>query len=323
MGACVCKQRLVQLDLLHNITTSWPGQLPQEELAEIEALKPGQALAVLQVRRKCAHLNQRYAVDLLARAELLGFTAHDVEQTLTYIRDEAPLIIHVDIEKYGKQLAMDSHYRNMFETRDTNDNIHANSRMEWEARLFGRAYEKAVPFDRCKYGVLNVTNDPQGVRCCAPIYGSSYLLLKGVRLRTTFSGEDSAELESSDLATVDCYAHILARYTDLELRAALEVGTRRRPGLTSLTIQAYKEAQIHGEVRLQDHVAMVMAHPSLAESSQMVVERLAAVCNAPLVWMQDLEDGGDLVAQEMFQDVIGAYENRLLDAALRASEQDM
>merc|ERR550525_1317148 len=121
--------------------------------------------------------------------------------------------------------------------------------MDWEDELFGGAYRGANAFDRCKYGVLNVTNDPQGVRVCAPVYGSSYLLLQGVRLRTTLSAEDSAGLESSELATLDSYAHVLAKYADQELAATFEVGTRRRLGVTSWAIAAYKEAQIHGEIR--------------------------------------------------------------------------
>merc|ERR1712113_507041 len=96
-----------------------------------------------------------------------------------------------------------------FEMRETNGSIHAQSRMEWEDKLFSKAYRGAAAFDRCKYGVLNVTNDPQGVRRCAPVYGTSYLLLRGVRLRTTLSAEDSAELDASALATVDMYAHVL------------------------------------------------------------------------------------------------------------------
>merc|ERR1712217_584624 len=158
--------------------------------------------------------------------------------------------------------------------------------MEWEDRLFNNAYRSAAPFDRCKYVVLNVTWDPQGVRRCAPVYGSSYLLLRGVRLRTTLSAEDSAELDVSELATVDMYAHVLARYTDVELRATLEVGTGMRPGVDSCWILAYKEAQIHGEIRLSDHVELVMAHPSFQDTCQEALEQLAARCNAPLVWME-------------------------------------
>jgi hypothetical protein len=41
-----------------------------------------------------------------------------------------------------------------------------------------------------KYGVLNIVNDPQGVKSCY-MYGHSYLVLKNVRLRSTFSSRDS------------------------------------------------------------------------------------------------------------------------------------
>jgi len=46
---------------------------------------------------------------------------------------------------------------------------------------------------KVKYGVLNIVNDPNGVKCCRQ-YGDSYLLLSKdtVRLRTTFASEDTS-----------------------------------------------------------------------------------------------------------------------------------
>lgn len=85
---------------------------------------------------------------------------------------------------------------------------------------------------------------------------------------------------------MDNYAHVLARYRDDELAATLEVGTRRRLGVSSSTILAYKEAQIHGEIRLKDHVEMVMGHPSLRRTHASILERLAECCGAPLVWIE-------------------------------------
>merc|ERR1712039_765404 len=89
----------------------------------------------------------------------------------------------------------------------------------------------------------------------------------------------------------DMYAHVLARYTDEELRATLEVGTSRRPGVNSWWILAYKEAQIHGEIRLSEHIELVMAHPSLQTTCHGVLDQLAARCNAPLVYMEPAELG--------------------------------
>jgi len=269
---------------------AWDGPIPDDEAEELRSLEPCQVAALLHIRKQCARMHRQALPQLQARARDLGFSHVAVQQTLAYIREQAPVIIHVDIEKHGALLADDTHYRNFFEVQgETSDEgaIHAQSRLDWEASLFGGAYATAHSFDRCKYGVLNVTNDPQGVRCCVPVYGSSYFLLRGVRLRTTLSAEDSAGLNASELATVDQYAHVLARYTDQELQAALEVGTGQRLGVDSLAVAAYKEAQVHGEVRLSNHVAVLMAHPSLQESpSQPILERLAERCCAPLVWIE-------------------------------------
>lgn len=296
-------------------------RVPEDEAAELRALKPCQARALLHIRKRCLDMHEQAMPFLMARTEQLGFTAQDLARTLAYIREQAPLIIHVNLARDGAALAADTHYRNLFEfsagAEDTD--IHARSRKDWEGELFGKAYRGVEAFDRCKYGVLNVTNDPQGVRCCAPVYGSSYLLLRGVRLRTTLSAEDSAGLEASELATVDRYAHVLARYTDSELQATLEVGTRRSLGANSLTVAAYKEAQIHGEVRLSDHVALVMAHPSLRESSGGVLERLSDRCGAPLVWMEgaDEQDGDE--DEELRLSLERSREEADLERALAAS----
>merc|ERR1712194_778084 len=80
-------------------------------------------------------------------------------------------------------------------------------------------------------------------------------------------------------------------YTDEELRATLEVGTGLRPCVNSWWILAYKEAQIHGEIKLTEHIELVMAHPSLQGSCQGALEQLAQHCNAPLVWMEPAEPG--------------------------------
>jgi len=257
---------------------------------------------------------------LQARAEILGFSWASVQRTLTYIREQAPVIIHLNLERFGVQLAADTHYRNLFEFVGVDgEDFHSQTRKEWEDDLFGTAYRGAEAFDRCKYGVLNTTNDPQGVRCCAHAYGSSYLLLRGVRQRTTLAAEDSAGLQSCELATLDNYAHVLARYTDDELFATLEVGTRRQVGASSSTIRAYKEAQIHGEIRLKDHVEMIMAHPSSRESSAGILERLAEHCNAPLVWMEDVDDSGDEVDEDLRAGMAASQEDEELRIALDVS----
>ena len=73
------------------------------------------------------------------------------------------------------------------------------TRTDWERSLFGDAYDGSRPFDRVKYGVMNVVNDPTGVSACSG-YGDSILVLRNCRLRTTFANRDSGGISGKELA---------------------------------------------------------------------------------------------------------------------------
>ena len=50
--------------------------------------------------------------DLIRKFKALGFDELDLETTLKYIRDEAPIIIHFNIARVLKFFVEDTHYRN-------------------------------------------------------------------------------------------------------------------------------------------------------------------------------------------------------------------
>merc|ERR1712070_911752 len=169
---------------------------------------------------------------------------------LAWIRELSPIIVHINLDKIGKVLKDDTHYRNQHETNTSSGLLKPNVRTKWEKQLFGDAYEGADAFARPKYGVQNVWNDYRGVVGCKQ-YGDSYLVLKDVRLRCTLSPQDSGNLKASRLAVLDFYAHVLQEYSDKELGEALRVaqGGAERLGDSQAVIDAwgkYKEAQIHG-----------------------------------------------------------------------------
>jgi hypothetical protein len=57
--------------------------------------------------------------------------------------------------------------------------------------MFDKKYKDAINFERVKYGVVNFTNDPKGVKK-AEQYGASYFLLKShVRDRCTLTHTNS------------------------------------------------------------------------------------------------------------------------------------
>jgi hypothetical protein len=168
---------------------------------------------------------------LLKKFEQLGYDKEALHSTLRYIRNVAPIIIHFRADSVLHLLLRDTHYRyilslffscfccfyklkptlclylclscccycycycffrNQFETHTSGGSLSAPMRINWEDRLFGEYYHSATPFERVKYGVLNMVNDPNGVAACRGCYGDSYLLLRDVRLRCTLTSKDSS-----------------------------------------------------------------------------------------------------------------------------------
>merc|ERR1719443_2362553 len=144
--------------------------------------------------------------------------------TLAWIRELAPLLVHVNLDKILQFMESDTHYRNQFETGSSCGLLNTKVREKWEKDLFGGKYDGAQGKNRPKYGVQNVMNDYRGVVKCKQ-YGQSYVVLKDCRMRCTFSPEDSANLKAERLAVLDYYGHVLAEYSDAELKETLRVAT--------------------------------------------------------------------------------------------------
>ena len=120
-----------------------------------------------------------------------------------------------------------------------------SARTGWENRMFDGRHNGASAFERCKYGTMNFTNDPTGVRCCSG-YGQSYFLLKPhVRDRCTITDMDSSS-SAATLGTFRFIFHVLMKLSDAELQCAFE-GSKGNE-MKSNVIGTYKEIQIHGPV---------------------------------------------------------------------------
>eukprot|EP00928_Gymnodinium_smaydae_P082424 TRINITY_DN6576_c0_g1_i2.p1 TRINITY_DN6576_c0_g1~~TRINITY_DN6576_c0_g1_i2.p1 ORF type:complete len:641 (-),score=147.14 TRINITY_DN6576_c0_g1_i2:46-1902(-) len=266
--------------LLPTDTLSAPG-----EIAALGSLTAdGAASKALRFVAEAARpLSRASEKQLERRLRSWGYKPASLARVLAYIRDEAAIIVHIDLASRLPKLLKDSHYRNQFETGSTRGSSNLEKRRSWEDRLFSGIYENAEAVDRVKYGVLNMVNDPCGIANVAKQYGADYLVLRGVRLRTTFSDRDSCN--QGQLASCEWYAHVLAQYTDLELRAVLDVALGERLFVDSKVLDTaaggYKEVQIHGELEFEKHVEAVVAHPShrntpLQKQLQTWCERIGA-----------------------------------------------
>lgn len=247
------------------------------------------ALKYVQDLARVASEGKRRALE--ARFVELGLKMSDLDLVLRYIRNDAPIIIHFDVGKVLNYFVNDTHYRNLFEVGTGGGSTNKDARSRWENTIFKNAYKNGKPFERPKYGVLNFANDPRGVLSCRQ-YGRSYMLLRNVRLRTTFARKDTSGVGSAnEMATCEYYVHILEGFADEELKQAYEVanGDRRyieveQGGRRS----TYREVQIHGEVRFDSDVSCFVIHPSYKSDPSIaeLLRKLSLKHGVPWVWME-------------------------------------
>jgi Protein of unknown function (DUF3626) len=163
-----------------------------------------------------------------------------------------------------RSLASDGEYRSQFETGTGNGSLSAfpgGERWQWEARLFGGAYDTASTNERPKVGALNFRRRATGA---APRFGSAHLRLRPeIAPRCTFCFPDSC-FEPSAFGTA-------SRMSLIDLAAAEQ---RDR-------LDDYVETHVHGPVRLAADVEALVLDPCFRDTE---VEALARQLPCPLEW---------------------------------------
>ncbi|CAK8987373.1 Calcium-dependent protein kinase 3 (Calcium-dependent protein kinase isoform CDPK6) (AtCDPK6), partial [Durusdinium trenchii] len=285
------RMSLLEAGIRDDAQAYWRLVVPPSEFTEASKLVNCQKKAVAHIRALAKRNHENALPKLQQRIARLGFQDTDLWMTLAWVREMAPIIVHLDLTKMLQFLEKDTHYRNQFETATSGGLLKPSTREKWEKDLFGGCYDRAQGFDRCKYGVLNAMNDHRGVVKCAQ-YGDSYLVLRDVRLRCTFSPEDSANLKAERLAVLDFYGHVLSEYSDDELRETMQVAKSSDAALLGDSAKVgsmkYKETQIHGELCFAKHVERLVAHPRhRKEPDQARVEAVAKKFGWKFSWIDE------------------------------------
>jgi hypothetical protein len=255
-------------------------QLPKEFVNKL------QLKALVYVQQESEKKSRNAYKKLTQKFKKIHRTESELEKTLTYIRNNAQIIIHFHPEKVMHLFAKDTHYRNQFETKTSSGSLSRPSRIKWEDNCFGKIYHNASDFDRVKYGVLNVVNDPNGVKRCLS-YGDSYLALNSetVSLRTTFASGDTSSIV--EVASCEHYAHVLNTYSDHELEDVVSVALGETVCKDSQRINVYKEVQIHGPVLFNRDVVAIVLNQKYQNNASIVqaAEEFAKINDVNLVWM--------------------------------------
>lgn len=260
---------------------------PVHELEALSCLNEMQLKAMHHVVEKSRSESDAAYPRVVSKAKRCSYTESQVKQTLRYIRDVAPIIVHFHPDRVMQFFIKDTHYRNQFETGSSSGCLSRTTREGWENRLFNNIYSVGCPdFDRVKYGVLNIVNDPQGVKCCYG-YGNSYLVLKKVRLRTSFANEDTSSARCR-LSSCEYYCHVLDSFNDAEFKSVMDVANGVKIFADSNCISTYKEIQIHGPLGFADHVEHIVMNTSHKSNKSLMnqVEKFCAINGISWSWME-------------------------------------
>ena len=289
------------------------GRKRQQRFTKEEALgilTPAQLQAVNYVKDKAKFMHEASLQQLQGRAKSQGFSPEVLQQCLDYIRDDAPIVIHM-AENTLFLLVKDTHYRNLFETNTSCGSTAKRARAKWEANMFGNCYGRAhcPAFCKPKYGALNYAGDIQGVNNARQIYGELVLILQPhVRHRSTFYNQDTgAFVATATLATNKYYGHILNAYDNRELSQVLKVCTSARIGGLRSNCTSYKEVQIHGPVCLATDILALSIPGKERNGSKKLKEAVVAFqekTNCNILWQGDLlnpEEGE--VCSDSYRDI--------------------
>eukprot|EP00439_Symbiodinium_sp_Y106_P086448 s62_g33.t1 len=298
----------------------WELVLPPSEIENVCLLTDCQKRAVSNIRQ-IAKVNHQQALPVLQRrVSKLGYkdawhacaslkNDMDLWTTLSWVRDFAPLIVHIHFDRMWQ-----------FETGKSCGLNNREVRDRWERDLFQGAYTGCRDFERPKYGVLNVHNDS------SPTFGSilgSYRELRTHKHNLAVKPFESAER----LACLDYYAHVLNEYTDGELEETLKVATTGKLGSSESIVAKglkYKEAQYHGEIAWARHVErLVLPKGEKYDNAEMVAHIKAACDKNGWEWCWDVDEKArreKLEAEEASDDKIAAWKAKLKAMAEGPSE---
>lgn len=147
-------------------------------------------------------------------------------------------------------ISQDTHYRNQFEVHASNGTYDLSSRMVWENNIFKNYYNSEKPFNRVKYGNLNVSLYKRNPMCNG--YGKcSFVLKDSIKQRCTFTMGDTSRLTDTSIRTFD-YPYFI--YDDIYKDTFLSLIKNGHASLLS-----YIEVQIHGPIQINRDVEYVMA----------------------------------------------------------------
>jgi len=110
------RMSLLEAGIADDAQACWRLVVPPTEFVEAGKMVDCQKRAIKHIRTLAKSNHEAALPRVQSRVKKLGFTDNDLWMTLAWIRELAPIILHLNLDKMMKFLEEDTHYRNQFET---------------------------------------------------------------------------------------------------------------------------------------------------------------------------------------------------------------
>lgn len=191
-----------------------------------------------------------------------------IDSILERIRYEVDIIVHFSFEKIVDKLLQDKSYKSLFEI-DSKDTTGLLVRKTAEDKIFGNSYQNVPAVERPKYGCLNIFGNPRGVKT-AYYYGTSFLILRNVKWRSTWSNTDTFSVNVATTA-FDNNPLVLSKFERNDLVSLISYAETGK--FLNTDDSDYREVQIHGDIQLERDVDWVVVDFSI-KSNPVLMEKL-------------------------------------------------
>jgi len=260
-GSCKRFQKSWENGKLHKVSPTSSSYV--KKVQQMSLNTNVQKAAVEYINTEAQKSSDAAKEEMIKRFTKLGLDNISFENTLMYIREIAPMIIHFRAKDVLKKFSEDYYYRNLFETKTSNGTTNLESRTTKEDKIFNHIYKGADGSERIKYGALNFLNSSQGISLCNG-YGESFLILKNnVRFRTTIA---SCNTFGSNVILGNCmnFCHLLTTFSDNEIKNLSKVAGGDF-SIKTYSGYNYKEIQIHGNVDFAKDIEKIVLGPNNAD----------------------------------------------------------
>lgn len=249
-------------------------------------------MAIQHIRQVSASRRESAQASIREILQLSNIPWNRYEEAISKLRSHARVALHfhpdrplADKRSVAQALLEQGAYKSQFETLISNGSVSAHpggARDLWEMKLFGGAYqlESSSNSERPKYGALDLMLPSDGP---SPRFGSCYFLLApqtSYRCTFTYGGSQDDPPEKGtyeqfdDIAAAVLTDAFFREYAlgekDLSPRKVIDQllyrldlpVTERIKQKPSRNLNHYIEAQVHGNLSLQDDVEILVADPS-------------------------------------------------------------